>query len=43
MHFAQTLRYFQKINARNIKYMAALIFLETLDFEQNAHSRASSY
>jgi len=23
--------------------MAALIFLETLDFEQNAHSRASSY
>ena|GEM_PF-3192211 len=25
MHFAQTLRYFQKHNARNIMYMAVLI------------------
>ncbi len=39
MHLAQTLRYFQKNNARNITYMAVLIFLKNLDFEQNAYSR----
>ena len=43
MHFTQTLRYFQNNNARNIRYMAVLIFLENLDFEQNAYSRTSSY
>jgi len=31
MHFAQTLRYFQKNIARNITYMAVLIFWENLD------------
>ena len=29
MHLAQTLRYFQKNNARNIKYMDVLIFRKT--------------
>ena len=38
MHFAQTLRYFQKNNARNIAYMAVLIVLENLDFEQIAQT-----
>ncbi len=42
MHFTQTLRYFQKNNSRNIMYMAVLIFLKNLDFEQNAYSRTSS-
>ena len=42
MHLTQTLRYFQKNNARNITYMAVLIFLKNLDFEQNAYSRISS-
>ncbi len=42
MHFAQTLRYYQKNNARNIRYMVVLIFLENLDFKQNAYSRTSS-
>ena len=42
MHFAQTLRFFQKNNTRNITYMAVLIFSENLDFEQNAYSRTSS-
>ena len=39
---AQTLRNSQKNNARNIKHMAVLIFLEFLDFEQNPYSRTSS-
>jgi hypothetical protein len=30
MHFHPTLRYFHKNNARNITYMAALIFPKTL-------------
>ncbi len=42
MHFAQTLRNFHKNNARNIMYMAVLIFMENLDFEQNTYSRTSS-
>ncbi len=42
MHFAQTLRHFQKNNDCNSKYMAALILLENLDFEQNAYSRTIS-
>ena len=42
MHFIQTLRYFPKNDARNIMHMAVLIFLENLDFEQNAYSRTSS-
>ncbi len=43
MDFAQTLRYFQKKNyTRNITYMAVLIFLENLDFEQNTYSRTTS-
>ena len=42
MPFAQPLRYFQKNNARNITYMAVLIFLKNLDFEQNAYSRTGS-
>ncbi len=48
MHFTQTLRYFQKNNClqvsvdSDITYMAVLIFLENLDFEQNAYSRTSS-
>ncbi|MFT5728090.1 MAG: hypothetical protein ACI8PB_002242 [Desulforhopalus sp.] len=33
---------FIKNNARNIKYMAVLIFFKFLDFEQNAYSRISS-
>jgi len=32
-----------KNNARNIKYMAVLIFWKFLDFEQNTYSRTSSY
>jgi hypothetical protein len=42
MHFAQTLCYFQKNNARNITYMTVLIFLGNLNFRQNAYSRTSS-
>ncbi len=42
MYFAQTIRYFQKNNARNIMHMAVLIFLKNLGFEQNAYSRTSS-
>ncbi len=38
MHLAQTLRYSQKNNARNITYMAVLIFLENLDFKQIAQT-----
>ncbi len=41
MDFAQTLRYFQKNNARNIMYMVVRIFLENLDFEQNTYSRTT--
>ncbi len=42
MHFAQTLRYSQKNNARNITHMAVLIILKNLDFEQKAYSRTAS-
>ena len=31
-----------KNNARNIKYMAVLIFRKLFDFEQNAYSRTAS-
>ena len=31
-----------KNNARNIKYMAVLIFRKFFDFEQNAYSRTAS-
>ena len=33
---------FLKNNARNIRYMAVLIFEKCLDFEQNAYSRTAS-
>jgi hypothetical protein len=42
MHFHPTLRYFRKNNARNIVYMAALIFSENLDLNKNAYSQTSS-
>ena len=42
MHFYPTLRYFHKNNARNITYMAALIFPKNLDLNKNAYSRTAS-
>ncbi len=42
MTFCPNSSLFDKNNARNIIYMAALIFLKCLDFEQNAYSRSSS-
>ncbi len=42
MHFPSTLRYFYKNNARNINYMAVLIFLKNLDLRKNACSRTTS-
>ncbi|MCP4343805.1 MAG: hypothetical protein GY799_34260, partial [Desulfobulbaceae bacterium] len=39
MHFSPTLRFFHKNNARNIAYMAVLIFLKNLDLKINAYSR----
>ena len=34
MHFSPTLRYFRKNNARNMNYMAALIFQKNLDLRK---------
>ncbi len=42
MHFAPTLRYFYKNNARNINYMAVRIFSKNLDSRKNAYSRTAS-
>ena len=42
MHFAPTLRYFHKNNARNIDHMALLIFPKNLDLRKNAYSRTAS-
>ncbi len=42
MHFSPTLRYFHKNNARNINYMAVLIFLKNLDLRKNTYSRTAS-
>ena len=36
------LRYFQKNNARNIIYMAVLVFLRNLNLRKNACSRTAS-
>ncbi len=33
---------FEKNNARNINYMAALILLKFLDYDPNSYSRTSS-
>ena len=40
MHFAQTLRYFQKNNARNITYMAVLIFWGVCGQQSSAEKEA---
>jgi hypothetical protein len=42
MHFLPTLRYFRKNNARNIIYMAVLIFPKNLDLEKNVYSQTAS-
>ncbi len=42
MHFHPTLCYFHKNNARNITYMAVLIFPKNLDLRKNAYSRTTS-
>ncbi len=34
MHFSPTLRYFNENNARNINYMATLIFSKNLDLRK---------
>jgi len=38
MHFTPTLRYYHKINARNINRIAVLIFLANLDLRKNDYS-----
>ncbi len=43
MHFPPTLRYFHKNNARNIIYMAVLIFLKNLDLRKNTYSQTTSW
>jgi hypothetical protein len=43
MHFSPTLRYFPKNNARNIAYMAVLIFRKNLDLRRNAYSQTASW
>ncbi len=42
MHFFPTFRYFHKNNARNITYMAVLIFPKNLDLRKNTYSRTAS-
>jgi len=41
MNFLPTLRFFHKNNARNIAYMAVLIFPKNLDLRKNAYSRTA--
>ena len=43
MYFSPTLRYFHKNNARNIIYMAVLIFLKNLDLRKNTYSPTTSW
>ncbi len=43
MHFPPTLRYYHKNNARNITYMAVLIFPKNLDLRKNVYSRTGSW
>jgi hypothetical protein len=42
MPFSPSSSLFQKNNARNINYMAVLIFLKCLDLRKNIYSRTSS-
>jgi len=42
MHLVPTLRYFHKNNARNINYMAVLIFSKNLDLRKNAYFQTAS-
>jgi hypothetical protein len=42
MPFSPSSSLFQKNNARNINYMAVLIFLKYLDLRKNVYSRATS-
>ncbi len=42
MAFCPNSSEFEKNNARNINYMAALILIKFLDFDQNSYSRTTS-
>jgi hypothetical protein len=42
MPFSPSLSLFQKNNARNIIYMAVLIYLKCLDLRKNVYSRTTS-
>jgi hypothetical protein len=43
MSFFPSSALFQKNNARNIMYMAVLIFLKCLDLRKNDYSRTTSW
>jgi hypothetical protein len=43
MPFSPSSSLFQKNNARNIIYMAVLIFLKCLDLRKNVYSRTTSW